>query len=424
MRLPDVEVCPDHVSPFHAFAEAYFARQPVAVWKASRGFGGKTFTLSLLGLVEALTLNADVTLLGGSGEQSRRVHEYMDLWSGAVWHDYEGEPTQRETRLSGGGRIRALMASTRSARGPHPQRQRLDEADEMALKVFEAASGQTMSRPGIPKQTVISSTHQYVSGTMTIILERALERQWPVYQWCWRETVEPHGWLPQDEVESKQREVSQRMWAVEYDLGEPTAEGVVFPEFNQANITDVAEAPDQERGFEIAADDGYENPRAFLFIQKTDTRIFIFDELYHRHHLAEVCVREAVERSGEYFGWQERPDDAPEDWMPAPQKRPELCVGGAESKDMQGQFRKADIPYRWRAYKVVEAVKHLRQFIADGQGYRTIQVHPRCVNLIRELTRDYHYPDGATGKGDEEPADENNHAVEALYRWAWSRARR
>lgn len=40
----------------------------------SRAFGGKTFSLSLLALTEALILPVDVTVLGGSGQQSARVN--------------------------------------------------------------------------------------------------------------------------------------------------------------------------------------------------------------------------------------------------------------------------------------------------------------------------------------------------------------
>jgi hypothetical protein len=65
VRLPNVR-CAGHSAPWHAFHDAYFARSPVSVWKASRGFGGKSFTLALLGLTEALTLRADVNILGGS----------------------------------------------------------------------------------------------------------------------------------------------------------------------------------------------------------------------------------------------------------------------------------------------------------------------------------------------------------------------
>ena len=44
--IPDTQVCKHHTTPFRAFADAYFARHPVSVWFASRGFGGKSFLLS------------------------------------------------------------------------------------------------------------------------------------------------------------------------------------------------------------------------------------------------------------------------------------------------------------------------------------------------------------------------------------------
>lgn len=228
VRLPDTCVCPQHTTPFRAFADAYFARAPVAIWKASRGFGGKTFILALLGLVEAITLGADVTVLGGSGEQSARVHEYMNRWwslDTAPVDLLDDDPTRRETRLENGGRLRALMASSRSVRGPHPQRLRCDEIDEMKLDILDAAFGQPMATPAVAKQTTLSSTHQYANGTMTEMLSRAAAKGYRVYEWCWRETVQPHGWLSPAEVESKRDEVTAGMWNTEYELQEPSPEG-------------------------------------------------------------------------------------------------------------------------------------------------------------------------------------------------------
>jgi len=40
-------------------------------------------------------------------------------------------------------------------------------------------------------QTVASSTHHNAVGTMTEILKRAAEKGWPVYKWCYRETLKP-----------------------------------------------------------------------------------------------------------------------------------------------------------------------------------------------------------------------------------------
>lgn len=226
VRIPDKQVCPEHSTPFRAFADAYFARYGVTVWKASRGLGGKSYLLALLGHCEADTLDAEVTILGGSGEQALRVIEYLQKFSG------DEENTKRRTDYSGGGRVTALMASSKSARGPHPQRMRLDEVDEMELAILDAAMGQPMGSQGVAKQTVMSSTHHYADATFTEVLKRAGEKGWPVYEWCYKETsAEPDGWLAAEEIESKRGEVTNAMWKAEYDLQEPSPEGrAILPE--------------------------------------------------------------------------------------------------------------------------------------------------------------------------------------------------
>ena len=201
----------------------------MSVWKASRGFGGKSFPLALLSNLESMILGAHVSLLGGSGAQLQNVLEYnTELWS------FEGAPTdllsselgKGELRFKNLGRIRALMASQRSVRGPHPQRLRLDEADELELAILDAALRQPMGKYGIQTQTVVSSTHQCPDGTMTEILRRARERGYPIHEWCYRETsAPPHGWLALSEVERKRLEVPKAMWETEYDLGEPNPKG-------------------------------------------------------------------------------------------------------------------------------------------------------------------------------------------------------
>lgn len=226
VRIPDTQVCPNHSTPFRAFADAYFARYGVTVWKASRGLGGKSYLLALLGHCEANVLAADVTILGGSGEQALRVIEYLQKLSG------DEENTKRRTDYTSGGRVTALMASSKSARGPHPQRMRLDEVDEMELLILDAAMGQPMSARGIKKQTVMSSTHHYADKTFTEVMKRASEKGWPVYEWCYKEShAEPDGWLTSEEIESKRGEVTESMWKAEYDLQEPSPEDrAILPE--------------------------------------------------------------------------------------------------------------------------------------------------------------------------------------------------
>lgn len=184
--IPRHSVCPEHSSPFDAFADAFFARSPVAVWKASRGFGGKSRTLAFLVLTEAVLLGADVNLLGGSGAQSQNIHEAMkDGWmSDFAPHHMITNETQYGTRLSNGAKIKALLASQRSVRGPHPQRLRLDEIDEMDVSILDSAFGQPMPGKGVESHIVLSSTHQYPDKTMSEMLLRAGSRGWPVFEWC------------------------------------------------------------------------------------------------------------------------------------------------------------------------------------------------------------------------------------------------
>lgn len=226
VNIPNVQVCENHSTPWRAFADAYFAKSPVSVWFASRGFGGKSFLLSVLANTEAVTLAAGVNVLGGSGAQSKRVMEHM----GNLWQ-YESAPryllkgdAATITRLSNGSVVEALMASQASVRGSHPQRLRLDEIDEMDISILDASMGQPMEKNGVKAQTVMSSTRQYSNGTMQEILRRASERGYPVHSWCYKENLEPHGWLTHSMVEQKKTEVTAAMWKTEYENQEPSPE--------------------------------------------------------------------------------------------------------------------------------------------------------------------------------------------------------
>jgi len=242
--VSDVKVCPHHCAPLTAFADAYFARSPRAVWYGSRGFSGKSVLLAALSLTEAITLGAGVSLLGGSGEQSQRVHAYMQgddpalpdtFWAhpNAPRHMLRADPSKRETRLSNRGYLRALMASQASVRGPHPHRLRGDEIDEMEQPIWDSAQGQPMESAGIREQVVGCSTWQNQDGTMTREMAEAEKKGWPIWSWCWRESI-GGGWLTEAQVERKKAAVSAEIWEIEYDLGRPTIRGIrVFPAFDE-----------------------------------------------------------------------------------------------------------------------------------------------------------------------------------------------
>ena len=237
-RIPRTQVCPDHVAPFTAFADAYFGRnsldpnspiQNTALWHGSRGLSGKSFMLSILGLTKTFMLGLDCNLLGGSLAQSTNIHEHM---RSAM--EYRNAPaymiadnTATKVTLTNKAKIRPLTASQRTVRGPHPALLLLDEIDEMDLPILDAALGQPMPQKNyldevLTPYTVMCSTWQNPQGTFTEVMKRAAEQNIPRYAWCYRESAnEVDGWLSQEAIAEKKALINKEMWRVEYELGEP-----------------------------------------------------------------------------------------------------------------------------------------------------------------------------------------------------------
>jgi len=235
IKLPRQKVCADHVSPFEAVSHAFFGKEPnYAVWYASRG-SGKSLALAVLGLVKAFVRDIDVTILGGSMTQSLNVREHMrKLMAHPNAPTYAMAKDQATLiQMATGKAIKPLPASQTTVRGPHPPLQLLDEVDEMEWDIYNASLGQAMEQLNahgevINEYIVASSTWQNPEGTFTQVIETARERGLPVFTWCWRELLQPHGWMSQRFIDNKRQTVSAQMWHTEYDLNEPAAGSRAF----------------------------------------------------------------------------------------------------------------------------------------------------------------------------------------------------
>jgi hypothetical protein len=181
--------------------------------------------------------------------------------------------------------------------------------------------------------------------------------------------------------------------------------GTVYGTFTDDNLTE--KEPDASGTIELAFDDGYVDPRAILFVQRSGTEVLIFDELYHSHHLGAVCVGEVLERC-KANGWP----------------LPEIAVGSPEAIELREVFRQHNIAARYEKSNIVEGIKAVRRLVCDDQGVRVLKVHRRCRNLLNEMQGGYQYPAGSTTHDNETPLDQDNHAVDALRYWVWMRARR
>lgn len=234
VRIPETACCAGHTAPSVAFCDAYFARSEFSIWKAARGLGGKSHMLAVLAWIESVTLQASVTILGGSQHQSANVHDYLrSFWlkPSVPYEALADATTAAHIRLVWGNSVRALPASQTAVRGPHPERVRMDEVDEMDWKICSAARGQAMSRGGVQAHTVFSSTHQNADGTFTKLLTEAAEKGQPIFEWCYKESLAPHGWLTPVAMERYRTQMTAETWRVEVELGEPSPEGrAIFSE--------------------------------------------------------------------------------------------------------------------------------------------------------------------------------------------------
>jgi hypothetical protein len=305
VEIPRIKVCPDHVAPFTALADAYFGREPgFAVWYASRG-SGKSLALAILGLTKAFVDDVKVTILGGSMTQSQNVSAHMKdhlEFDRAPAYALRGGNinkgvTATQISLATGAWIRPIPASQTTVRGPHPPLTLLDEVDEMDYDIFVASLGQAMEQLNsrgelIGEYIVASSTWQNPIGTFTKVIEDARKKGQPVYSWCWRELLKtdqnPTGWMSERFINRKREQVTAEMWRTEYELNEPSGDSrafdltvledafVAYPdpldyvENGEDDQTWVWESPNPTGTYAVGADWAQEKDKTVIVCIRTD----------------------------------------------------------------------------------------------------------------------------------------------------------
>ncbi len=232
MRFPYPNCCKDHDSVLDAIWDTYSESEDLSIWYAMRG-SGKTQTLSVLGYLESAFKEAcGICILGGSLEQSTKAVGYLDhIWSlpGVPRHLLStGSVAGRGYKLTNGSWVTALAASSKSVRGPHPQKLRLDECDEMDEKIYDASLGQPKSNYGIKDNIVISSTLHYPFGLMSKIIDERHEKGARLYQWCVEEAKKPFGFWDVEELKRRKRQITNAMWEAEYLLRRPKLGETIF----------------------------------------------------------------------------------------------------------------------------------------------------------------------------------------------------
>ncbi len=234
----------------------------------------------------------------------------------------------------------------------------------------------------------------------------------------WRFPTSDNPHIPAKEIAAMRSEMDAVSYAQEILAEFRSITGLVYQDFNEANVTDAE--PDLAQPFEVGFDDGYIDPRVFLLIQRTATGVLVFDEIAQSKRLDEESIRDLLELCARMYGkplpegWPTMTNTARSAWAHGNGvKLPELAVGSTEAVQLMRRFREANIPARGGTHHIVDGVKVVRQLILDGNGVRSLQVNRRCKGLINELQNTYRYPDGVR-RDSEKPEDGGDHHADAL----------
>lgn len=184
----------DHRAPFTFVSDVLLDKVYNALVWANRS-GSKSYLAALITWVKS-SFNAllETCILGGSFSQSQKSYKAMkDFWRTTGLQDAYllEEPLVERTMWKNGSIASVLTASTKSTRGPHPQRLIMDEIDEMDPDVYTSALSQPQSKHGLKLGLLKLSTNHNIGGVMDEAVTKAAAAGTPFYKWCIWECLKP-----------------------------------------------------------------------------------------------------------------------------------------------------------------------------------------------------------------------------------------
>ena len=228
--------------------------------KGPRG-GGKSKILGALGFVTWYLRLLSIVDMGGSLQQAQGVYNYFVshiFSSPSIVKSLPNEPTMKETKSDKGNYFKAVAASPKAVRGPHPDHLYIDEACETKAELILDAM--PMVNTSSSSLIVATSTFHKIFGWFQETWDQAPELGWVRLSWdsfdvcrqfdpaIWDDarlnleipdlaklkeraagrTGDPQGWIPVENLIQAWREkTTVDYFDVEFMGSRPSAEGMV-----------------------------------------------------------------------------------------------------------------------------------------------------------------------------------------------------
>lgn len=423
INVPDRKICPDHNAPMDYLWHSFSADAPdtchskhkqppnadAVIW-ANRA-GGKTELAAVATLLDCIFKpNCQVRILGGSGEQSARMYDYL---TGFLKNGLEnfliGPVLKTRCCFNNGSAVEVLTQSATSVRGQHIQKLRCDELELFHEDVFAAAKFTTQSTQNITAAMELISTMHRPYGLMQKAVSSANQLGTPVFKWCVWEVIEKckdricsrcplwedcqgnakdaDGYLKIDDCIAQMRRASRAGWEAEMLCKRPSRENVVFAQFDpDTHVRQVDYNPDLP--LYRALDFGFVNPFVCLWIQVDDDGLVrIIDEYVRSRATIDVHADEIKDRTP----------------INEEQVAATFCdPAGKSVNDVTGtstvrELRSLGISVRSRHSSILEGIELIRRAVRSGSGRSSLLISTKCTRLI-EAMQCYHYPHTSNGE--------------------------
>ncbi len=434
------------------------------VW-ANRG-GGKTFLGAVATLLDLLFKpGIEIRILGGSMEQSRRMHAHLRRLldprrNERIAAEVSGKITERRIVLRNGSEVELLAQSQASVRGTRVQKLRCDEVELFDREVWEAAQLTTRSKRcgefEVRGTIECLSTMHLPHGLMHELLGQVAEGRRVLFKWgvvdalgvcgaeracragevraeeaggasdcpllpeCAGKAKAPErvvGHITIDDAIRMKSRVSLRTWQAEMLCLRPRRTDSVLPEFDVREHVFAHDAPVGSEGVRWVGgmDFGFRNATVILWacVDAEDV-LWVMDERHEQEkllgdHIDALLQGRPRERAAAGRDMKVWPTLA---WVG-------VDPAGTQTHEQTGasnvaQMKRAGLIVRTKKLAMVHGLELIRARLRPaGAGARPrLYVHARCVKLIESLER-YHY-DASKPESDVPVKDGFDHAVDAL----------
>lgn len=463
VEVPRAALIGGHAAPFDYVTHAFFepgqggrtnGTSDCVVW-ANRG-GGKTFLGAVATMLDLVFKpGIEVRILGGSMEQSARMHAHLRrLFKAPTLAEMiEGRVTDRRLALSNGSSVELLAQSQASVRGTRVQKLRCDEVELFHPEVWEAAQLTTRSKRcgGVMVRGAIEclSTMHRPHGLMHTLVGEARAGRRRLFRWgvldvlaacgdehrCEGDGEKPGcvlfpecggrakhrpgnaegaalGFVSVDDAARMKGRVSVATWESEMLSLSPRRTDLVLPEFDARRHVVESLPWEGDSSWPVrltwvgGMDFGFRAPTVVLWGAVEEREDGGVGRLWIVGERAEAGVVLAEHVSG----IKASPWPVPE-WLGVdPAGR---AVNDQTGRSAVSVMRAEGLTVRTKRVRVSEGLGLIRARLrpADGSGPRLL-IHRRCATLIKCLET-YHYPEDDL-ESTEPVKDGADHAVDAL----------